>query len=95
MLYTVDQLKQTATPSPMPPKTEKELRQMAEISRRLDELARDVQQNNLNNAVLLAQQAARGHGDLIEHFAELSRRFGSTLSKPKRGRLRMIEGDKV
>jgi hypothetical protein len=78
---------------PMPPETAEEIQASEEICRRLDELARVVQQNNLNNAVLLAQQAARGHGDLIEHFAELGRRFGFTLSKPKRGKLRVINGD--
>ena len=77
---------------PMPPKTEEEIQHSAELCRRLDEMTKVVRQSNLDNAVLLAQQAARGHGDLIDHFAELGRRFGHTLSKPKRGKLRVVEG---
>jgi hypothetical protein len=83
-----------SSPPRMPPKTEEELRSSAEISAIFAEMIREQRQRNLDSAVLLAQQAARGHGDLIDHFCELGRRFGETLSKPKRGKLRVIEGDK-
>ena len=54
-----------------PPKTEKELAQQREIGELLSGLAETLQQQNLDNAVRLAQQAARHQGELVDHFAEL------------------------
>ena len=77
---------------PMPPETPEEIEASLEMRAILAEMAKVQRQRNLDNAVLLAQQAARGHGDLIEYFGELGRRFGNTLSKPKSGKLRVIKG---
>ena len=67
---------------PMPPPTEREKAISREITDGLHQLARELRQRNLDNAVLLAQQAARGRGPLVEHFRELGRRFDGTLSEP-------------
>jgi hypothetical protein len=58
----------------------------------MQELARELKQANLNNAVSLAMEAARGQGELVEHFAELGRRFGASTVKSKRAKLRVVEG---
>ncbi len=84
-------------PVPMPPKTEEERRAGEDIRRRLIELAAALQQRNLDNALALAREAAAGRGELVEHFAELGRRFGHTLERrsPKKKqspRLQVIEG---
>ena len=50
-----------------------------------------LRQRNLDNAVLLAQQAARGQGPLVDWFQEIGRRFGETLDEPKRPKLRLVE----
>ena len=75
-----------------PPRTEKELAQQREIGELLSGLADKLQQQNLDNAVRLAQQAARHQGELVDHFAELGRRFASSLDKPALSRLRLIDG---
>ena len=52
---------------------------------------------NLANAVLLAQQAACEHGPLVEHFAELGRRYSHLLEPKKatRATLRVVKGGSV
>jgi hypothetical protein len=81
-------------PPPMPPETDEEQRHSKEMIRKMEELIRQLQARNLANAVLLAQQAAAGRGVLVEHFAELGRRFGHTLNQPpkSRARLKVIPG---
>jgi hypothetical protein len=64
-------------PPEMPPATEEELAHARDISAKLRALAAELHQRNLNNVVLLAQQAAAGRGPLVEHFAELGQRHAS------------------
>jgi len=75
----------------MPPKTEEEEAFSREITRRLDELIIRQQQLNLSCAVVLAQQAARGVGPLVEHFAELGRRYAHLLDAPPKPTLRVVK----
>lgn len=82
-------------PPPMPPPTERELAQQREITAGLQALTRRLRQRNLDNAVLLARQAARGHGPLVDHFQELGRRFGDTLNEPQKPALRVVKGGAV
>lgn len=70
--------------------TEEEQAERGALFRRAEKTARMLRQRNLDNAVLLAQEAARGRGELVDYFAELGRRFGSTTVK--RPKLRIIEG---
>ena len=51
-----------------------------------------MQKSNLMNAVYLAQQAAAGFGPLVDHFAELGRRYAHLLEAPPKPSLRVIEG---
>jgi hypothetical protein len=82
-------------PPPMPEETEAEKAAQAETIRRLRELADLLQQRNLDLAIALAQQAARGRGPLVDHFAELGRRFGPSLKAHEKTSLRVIEGGNV
>jgi hypothetical protein len=83
-------------PPPQPPKTEAEKAHDSEITRRLWELAAEFKQRNLNLAVDLARQAARGNGPLVDHFAELGRRFGPSLqAHEKPSKFQVIEGGRV
>lgn len=76
-----------------PPPTEEEIAARKEISDGLARLAAELRQRNLDNAVLLAQQAAAGRGPLVEHFAELGRRFAKTLDVPEpKPKLKVITG---
>lgn len=78
---------------PMPPPTEEELATFWEISERLREAVRLLRQRNLDNAVLLAKQAAAGRGSLVDHFHELGRRFAGTLTEPpSKPKLRVVNG---
>ncbi len=77
-----------ALPSP----TDKELAQERQISAMLRDLVPKLRQRNLDTAVLLAQQAARGHGPLVDHFQELGRRYAETLDAPVKPKLRVIDG---
>jgi hypothetical protein len=80
-------------PPAHPPPTEAELAKSREITRLLRELTADLKQRNLDWAVALAQQAARGRGPLVDHFAELGRRFGPSLqAHEKPSRFQVIEG---
>ena len=48
-----------------------------------------IMQRNLNNAVRLAVEAAQGRGELVEHFADLGRLYGtSTDASPRRPKAR-------
>jgi hypothetical protein len=77
----------------LPPMTAEELRSSAELHERLREMATQLRQNNLDNAVKLAIEAAAGRGELIDHFAELGRRFGHTIGAAKpRPVLRLVGG---
>jgi hypothetical protein len=81
------------TTPPVIPATEEELAHEKAQIERLEETIRLLHQRNLDNAVLLAQQAAAGRGPLVEHFQELGRRFGHTLNAPPpRPTLRVISG---
>ena len=78
---------------PEAPLTEEELAHEKAQIERLNEVVRLLRQRNLDNAVRLAQQAAAGRGPLVDHFAELGRRFGHTLSAPPpRPKLRVVSG---
>jgi hypothetical protein len=80
-------------PMSLPPSTAEELRTSAECHEWLRVLTTQLQQNNLDNAVTLAMEAAAGRGELIDHFAELGRRFGHTIGKVKpRPVLRLVGG---
>ncbi len=76
----------------MPPTTPEEEAFSREMIETMKRLTRDLQQRNLAVAVALAQQAMGGRGPLVEHFAELGRRFGHTLREPTKPSLRAIEG---
>jgi hypothetical protein len=76
----------------MPPVTEEEDAVSREITRRLEEMIIRQRQLNLSRAVVLAQQAARGTGPLVEHFAELGRRYAHLVDEPPRPALRVIDG---
>ena len=78
---------------PNVPQTEQELAAEKALLERMKEITKILHQRNLDNAVLLAQQAAAGRGPLVEHFAELGRRFGHTLNAPPpRPKLQVIAG---
>ncbi len=76
----------------LPPKSEEEVRQSAELVEQMKELSRMLRQRNLDNAVALAQQAARGQGPLIDHFCELGRRYNHLLGIAPKPGLRVIQG---
>lgn len=82
-------------PPKQPPKTARELeseRRLAESFARLEVLTNKLHQNNLNTAVRLAQQAARGDGALVEHFAELGRRFHYMLEEEQTPAFKVVDG---
>jgi hypothetical protein len=82
-------------PLQLPPETAEELAASRKTLLMLQEATRQVRQRNLQNAVFLAQQALGGRGPLGEHFAELRRRYGSTLGASSKPRFRVIEGDQA
>ncbi|HTC12322.1 MAG TPA: hypothetical protein VK726_26470 [Acetobacteraceae bacterium] len=85
----------------LPPKTETELAHERDMPVMMRQLAADLRQRNLDNAVRLAQQAAAGYGPLVEHFAELGRRYGAELLNPRPRQprphpgLRVVEGGRL
>jgi hypothetical protein len=81
---------------PMPPETERDKRDSENLTRLIREMAERLRQANLARAVRLAQQALAGRGPLVDHFAELGRRFDSVDEAPAaaaKPRFRVIEGD--
>lgn len=61
----------------------------------MQKITAELRLRNLQNAVLLAQQAATGRGPLVEHFAKLGLRFSHELNRPPhsdRTSLRVIDG---
>lgn len=87
--------KPQSLPPEMPLPTEKEMAANRQIALQLQQLCVQLHQRNLNNAVLLAQQAARGRGPLVAHFGELGRRYAELLDQPQKPQLRVIEGRSV
>jgi hypothetical protein len=78
-----------------PPPTERELAKDRELAAAIAGLAaqlKELKQHDLDTAVLLAQQAARGRGPLVDHFAELGRRFRPSLRGNEKPTLRVTEG---
>jgi len=79
-----------------PPLTEAEQASHFRLIRVMDEIIVVLRQQSLDAAVGLAMQAARGEGPLVDHFAELGRRFAGELTKappaPRKTRLQVIEG---
>ena len=76
-----------------PPQTPEERAAQLERIRIMQGLIAELRQRNLQNAVLLAQQAAAGNGPLVDHFAELGRPFAHELrSAPSSGRLQLVDG---
>ena len=84
--------KKIVSPPEIPPKSAAELARSKELVRRLERVTAELHQRNLTNAVCLAQQASRGFGPLVEHFAELGRRYAHLLEAPPKISLRVIEG---
>jgi hypothetical protein len=58
-------------PLPQPPMTAAEIEKENQLLEMMRALVPALKQRNLNNAVWLANQAARGEGPLVKHFAEL------------------------
>ena len=81
-----------STPPSLPPLSEEEKRADKDISRRLQKVARELQQRNLDRAVIPAQPAAAGCGPLVDHFAELGRRYAHLLKTPQKPKLRLVGG---
>ena len=75
----------------MPPLSAKELAAERYIIVQLEGLTARLRQRNLDTAVLLAQQAARGQGPLIDHFQELGRRYAAALDAPPKPSLRLVK----
>ena len=65
---------------PMSPEAEREAidRELREVKEELSRLTRRV---NLSRAVRLAEQAERGEGPLVEHFADLGQRYAHLVDK--------------
>lgn len=76
----------------LPPPTEADIAAERDITVKLQQMVKLVRQRNLDNAVALAQQAARGQGPLIDHFCELGRRFGDALNTPPKPKLKVVKG---
>ena len=71
------------TVPPLPAKTPAEQAASDDLAARMRALADQLRARNLSNAVLLAQQAACGHGPLVQHFNELGRDWGHLLLSRK------------
>lgn len=81
----------TEPPLAIPPLTPEELAAERRITLGLQELADRLHRRNLHHAVLLAQQAQCGRGPLVEHFAEIGRRFSHLLDAPQKPKLRLVK----
>jgi hypothetical protein len=88
--------REAMAPPPQPPKNAYEIEKENQLLEMMRALVPALQQRNLNNAVWLANQAARGEGPLVEHFAELGRRFHNLVEVPqtchRQGRFNVING---
>jgi aminoglycoside phosphotransferase (APT) family kinase protein len=89
---TTRRTKRKTAPPPLPPKSDDEQRALEAIASTLRELAKVQQQRNLDAAVRLAVEAAAGHGELVERFAELGRRFGDFRLTKQYPQFSVIEG---
>lgn len=89
--------KPTIAPPPIPPPqlTTRDLAAEHKITADLQALVVQLEQRCLDNAILLAHQAARRQGPLVAHFMELGRRYQETLKAPQKPMLRVIKGGAV
>ena len=76
----------------MPPPTAEAIAKEEQLLARMEEVFAGLRQRNLDIAVALAQQAARGQGSLIDHFQELGRRYHKLLDAPQKPTLRVVKG---
>ncbi len=76
----------------LPPPTELEEALGRQISAQLQQLCVQLKQRNLDNAVLMAQQAARGRGPLVDYFCELGRRYDELVQEPEKPKLQLVKG---
>lgn len=81
-------------PPEMPPKSAAEAAADQSLLVRMQELTRMLEKRNLDRAVMLARQAAAGRGPLVDHFAEIGRRYAHLLDAPPKTSLRVVEGGK-
>jgi len=65
------------------------------ITADLEALVACLEQRCLDNAVLLAQQAARRQGPLVAHFMELGKQYQETLRVPEKPKLRLVKGGAI
>ncbi len=86
--------KPTLVPPPIPPRQmpPRDLAAEQKITADLEAWLAQLEQRCLDNAVLLAQQAARRRGPLVAHFMELGRRHQETLKAPQKPELRLVQG---
>ena len=77
---------------PPPPPTDREILANQQLVTKLQDLVAMLRQRSLNRAVSLAQQAACGHGPLVEHFVELGNRYAKLLDAPQKPALRVVKG---
>ena len=82
-------------PPPVPPSTPNERYNHAETMRIMLEISDRLLQQNLDLAVQLAIRAARRQGPLVDHFAELGRRFAHELAVKPRAGLRVVDGGRT
>ncbi|ASC05346.1 hypothetical protein S101468_01080 [Acetobacter pasteurianus subsp. pasteurianus] len=75
-----------------PPLSQREQAEKTQLLADMERIAKELRQRNLNNAVSLAMEAARGQGELIEHFAELGRRFGPRSARSSQPKFHVIAG---
>jgi hypothetical protein len=82
----------------MPPPSADEQAKSGELLQMMKDLVVKAERRNLDAAVELALQAARGEGPLVDHFMELGRRFGWQLragpAPARKTTLRVIDGGK-
>lgn len=59
---------------PAIPSSDRDIEANRRIVAELEDAVAQLRQRSLDRAILLAQQAACGHGPLVEHFVELGSR---------------------
>ena len=84
----------TLLPPALPPKLAAEAEADQSLLIMMQELTRTLEKRNLDRAVMLARQAAAGRGPLVDHFAELGRRYAHLLDAAPKTSLRVVEGGK-